>query len=235
MDQETRKLDLDDGIAHREYALGLSAQLHFQCLDHRPRDRPADHRDAHRRCLRRDAADRAADTGAGDVSLPVRLYRQGRRHRARRGRATGDLLSLLRRTLHPAPSERLWRAPARSDRAPQSADAGWSIPDGRAAPHGTGKRMPIAVTRALLDAALVGRDQQPADAQGSDISASRCRSPFPASMPRLLNPRDTWADGAAYDVQAHRLVQMFITNFAKFETYVGDEVRACAPATRTAA
>jgi glycine/D-amino acid oxidase-like deaminating enzyme len=36
---------------------------------------------------------------------------------------------------------------------------------------------------------------------------------------------DPWGDTAAYDAQAHRLVQMFIRSFAKFETYVGENVR----------
>jgi phosphoenolpyruvate carboxykinase (ATP) len=96
--------------------------------------------------------------------------------------------------------------------------------------HGKGERMPIAVTRALLDAALYGElDNQP----------MRKDPHFGFEVPiavagvdaRLLNPRATWSDGAAYDVQAHKLVQMFIKNFAKFETYVGEDVRACAPAT----
>ena len=38
-------------------------------------------RDPDRRRVRRAAADREADAGAGDVSLPLRLHREGRRHR----------------------------------------------------------------------------------------------------------------------------------------------------------
>jgi phosphoenolpyruvate carboxykinase (ATP) len=44
----------------------------------------------------------------------------------------------------------------------------------------------------------------------------------------ILNPRDTWADGAAYDVQAARLVAMFVDNFEKFLDHVDDNVRAAA-------
>jgi phosphoenolpyruvate carboxykinase (ATP) len=100
--------------------------------------------------------------------------------------------------------------------------------------HGEGRRMPIAVTRALLDAALSGAlDDQP---MRNDLH-------FGFAVPlavkgidaRLLNPRDTWTDGAAYDIQAHKLVQMFIRNFAKFETHVGEDVLASAPAMSTAA
>jgi phosphoenolpyruvate carboxykinase (ATP) len=100
--------------------------------------------------------------------------------------------------------------------------------------YGKGNRMPIAVTRALLDAALSGElNSQP----------MRKDAHFGFEVPiavtgvdaRLLNPRDTWADASAYDVQAQKLVQMFIKNFSKFETYVGDEVRASAPAMSVAA
>jgi len=52
---------------------------------------------------------------------------------------------------------------------------------------------------------------------------------------KLLTPRETWSDVHAYDAQAHRLVQMFIKNFTRFETFVGDDVRACAPAPKVAA
>ena len=45
----------------------------------------------------------------------------------------------------------------------------------------------------------------------------------------ILNPRDTWSDGAAYDAQARRLVAMFRENFRKFEAHVGADVLQAAP------
>jgi len=94
--------------------------------------------------------------------------------------------------------------------------------------HGTGKRMPIKATRALLTGAL----------DGSLNGAEFRKDPFfgfevPVAVhdvdSTLLNPRDTWADKAAYDAQAEKLVKMFADNFAQYDPFVGDEVRAAAP------
>jgi phosphoenolpyruvate carboxykinase (ATP) len=44
-----------------------------------------------------------------------------------------------------------------------------------------------------------------------------------------LDPRATWADGAAYDEQAARLARMFAENFGAFEGSVDAEVLAAGP------
>ena len=44
----------------------------------------------------------------------------------------------------------------------------------------------------------------------------------------LLDPRSTWADPAAYDVAAAKLVAMFAANFAQYAGHVSDEVLAVA-------
>jgi len=93
--------------------------------------------------------------------------------------------------------------------------------------YGTGRRMPIKATRALLSAALDGslshvafrRDPNfgfdvPTDVAGVDRG--------------LLDPRATWADPAAYDAQARKLVSMFAENFAQYVPYIDDEVKAAA-------
>jgi len=89
--------------------------------------------------------------------------------------------------------------------------------------YGTGSRMPIKATRALLTAALDGslntvdfrKDpnfgfEVPVSVDGLDDS--------------LLDPRGTWADAAAYDAQAKKLVEMFKDNFAQYEAHVGEEI-----------
>ena len=61
--------------ADREHALRLSARLHPECVALGHGRASEEHHLPDRRRLRRDAADREADAGAGDVSLPVRLHR----------------------------------------------------------------------------------------------------------------------------------------------------------------
>ncbi|KAB2884373.1 MAG: phosphoenolpyruvate carboxykinase [Albidovulum sp.] len=92
---------------------------------------------------------------------------------------------------------------------------------------GKGARMPIRSTRILLAAAL----------DGSLAGAKFRKDPnfgfdVPVSVPDvaevLLDPRRTWEDEAAYDVQAKKLVQMFADNFAQYVPHIDDDVRAAA-------
>ncbi|HRK72033.1 MAG TPA: phosphoenolpyruvate carboxykinase [Micropepsaceae bacterium] len=100
--------------------------------------------------------------------------------------------------------------------------------------YGQGTRMPIKATRALLNAALDGslaRAEMRVDPWfGFQVPVS-----VPGVEPRILNPRETWGDKAAYDAQAGKLVSMFVKNFEKFETHVTPEIRAAAPGVSKAA
>ncbi|WP_309667793.1 phosphoenolpyruvate carboxykinase [Tabrizicola sp.] len=93
--------------------------------------------------------------------------------------------------------------------------------------YGKGTRMPIKATRALLSAAL----------DGSLNAAAFRRDPvFGFEVPvavagvdqGLLTPRGTWADPAAYDAQAKRLVGMFADNFGQYVPFIDADVRAAA-------
>jgi len=93
--------------------------------------------------------------------------------------------------------------------------------------YGTGSRMPIRATRALLTAALDGSLQ---DAEfrkdpnfGFDVPTA-----CPGVPEVLLDPRRTWEDPAAYDAQAAKLVHMFAENFAQYVPFIDDDVKAAA-------
>ncbi|MDR6103765.1 phosphoenolpyruvate carboxykinase (ATP) [Agrobacterium larrymoorei] len=100
--------------------------------------------------------------------------------------------------------------------------------------YGIGKRMPIKATRALLTAALTGE---------LNNAQFRTDANFGFAVPTslegidnsILDPRSTWADGTAYDAQAKKLVNMFVTNFTKFEDHVDSTVRDAAPGLLAAA
>jgi phosphoenolpyruvate carboxykinase (ATP) len=99
---------------------------------------------------------------------------------------------------------------------------------------GTGRRMPIKATRALLDAALSGAlKSQPM--RTDPVFGFQVPTSLPGVDPAILNPRDTWSDKAAYDTQARALVEMFNKNFEKFTIHVDADVMAAAPALRHAA
>jgi phosphoenolpyruvate carboxykinase (ATP) len=95
-------------------------------------------------------------------------------------------------------------------------------------PYGEGSRMKLAYTRAMVRAALAG--------QLDDVETAT--APFfglqiPTSVPgvpsEVLNPRDTWADAAAYDAQAKKLAGLFAENFQRFADRVPESVRNAGP------
>jgi phosphoenolpyruvate carboxykinase (ATP) len=93
---------------------------------------------------------------------------------------------------------------------------------------GTGTRMPIKATRALLAAALDGTLAH-VEMRVDPHFYFRVPVSVPGVDARILNPRDTWSDGSAYDGQARKLVAMFRDNFHKFEPHVGADVLQAAP------
>jgi phosphoenolpyruvate carboxykinase (ATP) len=90
---------------------------------------------------------------------------------------------------------------------------------------GTGSRMPIKATRALLTAALDGSLNEVEFRKdpnfGFDVPVA-----VPGVAEVLLDPRRTWPDPAAYDAQAAKLVQMFADNFAQYVPFIDEDVRA---------
>ncbi|MDF1523053.1 MAG: phosphoenolpyruvate carboxykinase (ATP) [Trueperaceae bacterium] len=95
-------------------------------------------------------------------------------------------------------------------------------------PAGVGHRMRLGHTRAMVDAALSGRlDGVPM--RRDPVFGLEVPTAIPGIPHELLDPRSTWADPGAFDVQCDRLAQMFHENFARFAAQVADEVVRAGP------
>jgi phosphoenolpyruvate carboxykinase (ATP) len=94
--------------------------------------------------------------------------------------------------------------------------------------YGTGSRMKLGHTRAMLRAALAGaldRGKFSKDPVfGFDVPVS-----VPEVPDRVLSPRSTWPDAAAYDTQASKLAAMFRENFEQYRKEVPAAVAAAGP------
>jgi len=101
-------------------------------------------------------------------------------------------------------------------------NTGWS-----GGAYGTGKRMKLAYTRAMINAALAGE---------LDNAKTTTDPMFGLAIPgevkgvpaEVLNPRQTWKDGNAYDDQARKLAAMFRENFEKFGS-VDESIKSAGP------
>ncbi len=177
------------------------------------------------RRVRRAAADREAVARAGDVSFPLRLHGQGRRHRARRQRAASNVFNVLRRAVHGPSSDRLRALLGRKidehDVSCWLVNTGWT-----GGPYGVGHRMSIAHTRAMVNAAIEGRI--PGEYETEPFFGLAIPKSVPGVPQEVLNPRNAWADKAAYDEQARKLSQLFFDNFKRFEMHVSESVNAVA-------
>ena len=102
-------------------------------------------------------------------------------------------------------------------------NTGWS-----GGAYGTGKRMSLKYTRAILDAIHDGSLAQAATVKDETfglIIPTAC-----AGVPsEILIAKNTWQDKAAYEAKAKQLAALFVKNFAKFADQASDKIRAAAP------
>jgi phosphoenolpyruvate carboxykinase (ATP) len=102
-------------------------------------------------------------------------------------------------------------------------NTGWS-----GGPYGTGQRMSIkytrAMIRAILDGSLAAIETRPDPVFGVGVPVA-----CPGVPAEVLTPRNTWQDPAAYDRKAKELARRFNDNFKKYESGVSESVRAVAP------
>jgi phosphoenolpyruvate carboxykinase (ATP) len=95
--------------------------------------------------------------------------------------------------------------------------------------YGTGHRMRLSHTRAMVRAALDGQLDGVATVREPLFGLEVPRH-VPGSVPsEILVPRNTWADAAAYDATAAKLAALFRKNFEQFAAQVPPAVRDAGP------
>jgi phosphoenolpyruvate carboxykinase (ATP) len=102
-------------------------------------------------------------------------------------------------------------------------NTGWS-----GGAFGTGARMKLSYTRAMITAAMRGQlDNVSYDAH--PVFGVLMPKDVPGVPAEILNPRNTWSDKEAYDKKANELANLFVKNFAKYADQANEEIRSAAP------
>jgi phosphoenolpyruvate carboxykinase (ATP) len=83
-------------------------------------------------------------------------------------------------------------------------------------PYGEGRRFSITTTRTLIHAILRGELKQTPTEHLPGLNLTIPKHVRGLEDPRILNPRNTWYNKAAYDQNARELIESFAKNFEKF-------------------
>jgi len=102
-------------------------------------------------------------------------------------------------------------------------NTGWS-----GGAYGTGERMKLRFTRAMITAALEGKLDN-VNFETHEVFGLAMPTECPDVPVELLNPRNTWTDKAAYDAKANELAEKFVNNFEKFKEFANEEIMNAAP------
>jgi len=81
--------------------------------------------------------------------------------------------------------------------------------------NGTGERISIAATRAIIDAIMDGSIDD-ADAATLPVFNLDIPTAVPGVEKGILDPRDTYADASEWDAKARQLASLFIENFSEY-------------------
>jgi len=104
-------------------------------------------------------------------------------------------------------------------------NTGWT-----AGAHGTGSgsRIKLSYTRAMITAALEGKLDK-AEYAFDTVFGFAVPQECTGVPSEILNPRNTWTSGEAYDERANFLVNLFKKNFEKYSAGVSKEIVAAGP------
>jgi phosphoenolpyruvate carboxykinase (ATP) len=96
-------------------------------------------------------------------------------------------------------------------------------------PYGIGHRMDLPSTRKIIDAILDGSIEK-AETMTLPLFNFEVPKAVHDVEPKILDPRNTWADKDAYDAQLAKLADMFVKNFKRFtDTEAGQALAQAGP------
>ena len=102
-------------------------------------------------------------------------------------------------------------------------NTGWS-----AGPYGQGHRIRLQHTRRLVNAVLDG-ELDKVEWETFPVFGLAIPKACEGVPSEILNPRDTWADKEAYDLQLRKLAELFGKNVAKFHGLITEEILSAGP------
>ena len=102
-------------------------------------------------------------------------------------------------------------------------NTGWS-----GGAYGVGERMSLKYTRAMITAAINGQLDN-VEFQTQPIFDLAIPTSCEGVPSEILNPKDTWADKAAFDDTANNLANKFVKNFEQFEAETSEAIMSAAP------
>jgi len=102
-------------------------------------------------------------------------------------------------------------------------NTGWS-----GGAFGTGKRMSLAHTRAIVDAIHDGSLAK-AETVEDPIFGVQVPTSCPGVPSEVLTPKNTWSDAKSYDDTAKKLAHLFQENFKKYDDVASAEIRGAGP------
>ncbi|NNF59299.1 MAG: phosphoenolpyruvate carboxykinase (ATP) [Rhodothermaceae bacterium] len=95
-------------------------------------------------------------------------------------------------------------------------------------PYGTGERMSLKYTRAIIDAIHDGSLAN-APTETDPVFGFEIPTACPNVPDEILQPRNTWDDSEAYDEQRNKLAQRFAENFKKYEEGASEAIKEAGP------
>ncbi len=99
--------------------------------------------------------------------------------------------------------------------------------------YGTGSRIKLAYTRAMIDAIHSGQFEN-GDFVVDEAFGLRVPTRCPGVPPEILIPGNTWKDSEQYEKTRRKLVDLFVRNFKQFRDGVNENIIQAGPNYETA-